>query len=100
MFRSIDPLSFFFLIGSFDILILVVCQILLCLGTLWLSSDTPPHTHTHTRALDPITDGCEPPSGCWESIPLQEQSVLITTEPSLQHDIFFPLAPVYVGMNP
>ena len=33
-----------------------------------------------------IIDGCEPPCGCWElnSIPLEEQSVLLTTEPSLQ----------------
>jgi hypothetical protein len=31
-------------------------------------------------------DGCEPPYGCWElnSGPLEEQSVLLTTEPSLQ----------------
>jgi len=38
------------------------------------------------RALDPITDGCEPPCGCWElnSGPLEEQSVLLTAEPSLQ----------------
>ena len=37
------------------------------------------------RAPDPITDGCEPPCGCWElnSGPLEEQSVLLTTEPSL-----------------
>ncbi|EDL89906.1 rCG56979 [Rattus norvegicus] len=38
------------------------------------------------RALDPITDGCEPPCGCWElnSGPLEEQSVLLTAEQSLQ----------------
>jgi len=38
------------------------------------------------RASDPIKDGCEPPCGCWElnSRPLEEQSVLLTTEPSLQ----------------
>ena len=38
------------------------------------------------RASDPNTDGCEPPCGCWElnSEPLEEQSVLLTTEPSLQ----------------
>jgi hypothetical protein len=37
------------------------------------------------RASDPITDGCEPPCGCWElnSGHLEEQSVLLTTEPSL-----------------
>jgi hypothetical protein len=39
------------------------------------------------RASDPITDGCEPPCGCWElnSGPLEEQSVLLTAEPSDQH---------------
>jgi hypothetical protein len=37
------------------------------------------------RAPDPITDGCEPPCGCWElnSGPLEE-SVFLTAEPSLQ----------------
>jgi hypothetical protein len=37
------------------------------------------------RAPDLITDGCEPPCGGWElnSGPLEEQSVLLTTEPSL-----------------
>jgi hypothetical protein len=31
-------------------------------------------------------DGCEPPCGCWDlnSGPSEEQSVLLTTEPSLQ----------------
>jgi hypothetical protein len=39
------------------------------------------------RASGSITDGCEPPCGCWElnSGPLEEQSVLLTTESSLQH---------------
>ena len=43
------------------------------------------------RASDPITDGCEPPRGCWElnSGPLEEQSVLLTAEPSLQTYITF-----------
>ena len=38
------------------------------------------------RAPDHITDGCEPPYGRWElnSGPLEEQSVLLTAEPSLQ----------------
>ena len=43
--------------------------------------------HTHQkRAYDPIADVCEPPCGCWElnSGPLEEQSMLLTTEPSLQ----------------
>jgi hypothetical protein len=38
------------------------------------------------RAMDPITDGCKPPYGCWElnSGPLEQQPVLLTSEPSLQ----------------
>jgi hypothetical protein len=37
-----------------------------------------------------ITDGCESPCGCWElnSGPLVKQSVLLTTEPSLQPRFF------------
>jgi hypothetical protein len=33
-----------------------------------------------------VTDGCEPPCGCWDlnSGPLEEQSVLLTTEPTQQ----------------
>ena len=59
----------------------------LFMSTLQLSSDTH-----QKRASDPITDGCEPPCGCWElnSGPLEEQSVLLTAEPSLQpHDPLF-----------
>ena len=38
------------------------------------------------QKTDPITDDCEPPCCCWElnTGPLDEQSVLLTTEPSLQ----------------
>ena len=38
------------------------------------------------RASDPITDGCESRCGCWKLNlgPLEEQSVLLTSEPSLQ----------------
>jgi hypothetical protein len=51
-------------------------------NTLLLFSDTP----HQKRALVPITGGCEPPCGCWElnSEPLEEQSVFLTTELSLQ----------------
>jgi hypothetical protein len=37
-------------------------------------------------ASDFIIAGCEPPCGCWDlnSGPLEEQSVLLTAEPSLQ----------------
>jgi hypothetical protein len=50
------------------------------MSTLWLSSDTS------EEALAPITDGCKPLCGGWElnSGPLEEQSVLLTAEPSLQ----------------
>ena len=44
------------------------------------------------RAPDLIIDDCEPPYGCWElnSGPREEQSVLLTSEPSLQPlGIFF-----------
>ena len=42
--------------------------------------------HTKKRVSDPITDGCKLPYGWWElnSWPLEEQSVLLTTEPPLQ----------------
>jgi hypothetical protein len=38
------------------------------------------------RLPDLFMDGCEPPCGCWDfnSEPLEEQSVLLTAEPSLQ----------------
>ena len=38
------------------------------------------------KAADLITDGCEPPCGCWElnSGPLEEVSMFLTAEPSLQ----------------
>jgi hypothetical protein len=42
--------------------------------------------NTPEEGTDPITDGCEPPCGCWalNSGTLEEQSVLLTAEPSLQ----------------
>jgi hypothetical protein len=48
-------------------------------------SQPPPHKKKKS-ASDPITDDCKPPCGCWElnSGPLEEESVLLTTEPSLQ----------------
>ena len=46
---------------------------------------------TQKRAPDPITDSCEPPCACWKlnSRPLEEQSVLLNTEPSLQPQALF-----------
>jgi hypothetical protein len=48
------------------------------------------------RVSDSITDGCEPPCGCWElnSGPLEEWSVLLTTEPSLQ-----PIIDIFMSRN-
>jgi hypothetical protein len=50
------------------------------------------------RASDLIMDGCEPPCGCWDlnSGPLEEQSVLLTTEPSLQPLYFLKMYLFYV----
>jgi hypothetical protein len=47
-------------------------------------------THQN-RASDRIANGFEPPCGCWELNlgPLEEQSVILTTEPSLQPYNFF-----------
>jgi hypothetical protein len=38
------------------------------------------------RVSNLVTDGCEPPCGCWDlnSGPLEKQSVLLTAKPSLQ----------------
>ena len=51
------------------------------MSALQLSSDTH-----QKNASDPITDRCEPLCGCWElnSGRLEDQSVLLTSEPSLQ----------------
>ena len=61
-----------------------------------MSIHTPPllscSLQTHEkRASDPITDGCEPPCGCWElnSGPLEEQSLLLTTETSVRSLFLF-----------
>ena len=47
--------------------------------------------HTRRDQSDLITDGCEPPCGCWQlnSGRLEEQSVLLTAEPSLQPLLLF-----------
>jgi hypothetical protein len=50
---------------------------------LFMSTLSPLQTHKN-RASDAITDGCEPPCSCWELNlgPLDEQSLLLTKEPS------------------
>ena len=54
--------------------------LLLYISALELSLDTP------EEGSDLIMDGCEPPCGYWDlnSGPSEEQSVLLTTAPSLQ----------------
>jgi hypothetical protein len=49
-----------------------------------------------------ITDGCEPPCGCWDlnSGPSEEQPMLLTTEPSLQpQHLFNILIPLVITNN-
>jgi hypothetical protein len=50
------------------------------------------------RASDFVTDGCEPPCGCWDlnSGPSEEQVVLLTTEPSHQPCLFFVFLKIYL----
>jgi hypothetical protein len=62
-----------------------------CEYIMWVHRSCP-QTH-QKRASDPITDGSESPWGSWElnSGPLVEQSVLLTTEPSLQPQSFLNL---------
>jgi len=52
----------------------------LYVSTLSLPSDIP------AEDIRSLTDGCEPPSDCWElnSAPMEGQPVFLTTEPSLQ----------------
>jgi hypothetical protein len=76
-----SPSSFFFLKIYFIYYMWVHCS---CLQTL------------QKRASDFITDGYEPPCGCWDLNlgPLEEQSVLLTAEPSHQPPplLFFQLS--------
>jgi hypothetical protein len=53
------------------------------MSTLLLSSDTP------EEGVGFHYNVCEPPCGCWElnSGPLEEQSALLTAEPSLQSSL-------------
>ena len=51
----------------------------------------PCMTAGQKMAPDFITDGCEPPCGCWElnSGPLEEQAMLLTSDPSLVFYLIF-----------
>jgi hypothetical protein len=76
-----DPEDFFFLF-------LFVLRFYLVLF-IWVHCSC---LQTHKKsASDPITDGCESPCGFWElnSGLLEEQSVLLTAEPSLQSSFLF-----------
>ena len=58
--------------------------------------------HTRTGYWIPLADGYKPPCDCWElnSGPLEEQSVLLTTELSFQPESLGPLkkGPSYLDM--
>jgi hypothetical protein len=55
-------------------------------------------SYLQRRESDPVTDGCEPPCKCWKLNLglLEEQSVLLTPEPSLQPDNFSFMDEVYM----
>ncbi|EDM00356.1 rCG35761, isoform CRA_a [Rattus norvegicus] len=56
----------------------------------------------HKKEQGLLTDGCEPPCGCWElnSGPLEEQSVLLTAEPSLRSSSRSVTTPLYGHVRP
>ena len=85
----------YLLIGfSLNILDLFIYLFIYLISCIWVHCS---YFQTHQkRASDLITDGCEPPCCCWEvnSWPLEEQSVLLTTEPSLQPYLFLSWARV------
>jgi hypothetical protein len=56
--------------------------------------------HTIKGHQIPIKDGCKLPCGCWElnSGPLEEQSVLLPTEPSFQPSAFILLFTIYSAL--
>jgi hypothetical protein len=68
--------EFFFLLFLFIYLFIYLIYV----SILLFSSDTP------EEGIGSHTDAYEAPRGCWQlnSEPLEEQSVLLTTEPSLQ----------------
>jgi hypothetical protein len=82
--KDLDIREEFFFFNTLDDAHLFFLKIyLLYVSTLLLFSDTP---EEGTRSHDLISGGCEPPCGCWDlnSGSSEEQSVLLTAEPSLQ----------------
>jgi hypothetical protein len=55
--------------------------------------------YKYTVAVHLITDGCEPPCGCWDlnSGSPEEQSMLLTAEQSLQPSIGLSLSVIHWG---
>jgi hypothetical protein len=76
---SLQPLSLHFYFFFKDLFIYYIQVHCSCLQTL------------QKRASDFVTDGCEPPCGCWDLNlgPSEEQSALLTTEPSRQPSLHF-----------
>jgi hypothetical protein len=89
--------------SSSQVLILKICPTMSCfnfLKTFILCTRVRCSClQTHQkRASDLITDGCEPPCGCWDLNlgPLEEQSVLLTPEPYLQPILIFDIDSCHV----
>ena len=70
---------FFYFLFFLDLFILNIYLFIICKYTVAVFRQ-------EKRVSDLFTDGCEPPCGCWDlnSWPLEEQSVLLPAEPSLQ----------------
>ena len=63
----------------------------MCIGIYYVYNVLPACMHAgQKRALDPISDGCEPLCGCWELNPgpLEEQTVPLSHLSSLTVIIF------------
>jgi hypothetical protein len=88
-------LSFFLSFLSFLLFFLKIYLFIICKYTVAVFKH-------QKRASDLITDGCEPLYGCWDlnSGHLEEQSVLLTPEPSLQPHISFFTWKVTLAINP
>ena len=70
----------------------------LCILFIWTHSSC---LQTHQkRASDTVTDGCEPPCGCWElnSGPLEEQTAFLITGLPLQPSLFL-FVHIYVCLH-
>jgi hypothetical protein len=70
-------------------LILLLIYLFVCLFVYYMQEHCSSLQTLQKMVSDLITDGCEPPCGCWDlnSGPLEEQSVLLPIEPSRQPSV-------------